>query len=160
MKKSIPLVDLVVFDADEKPALLVEIKAKKGASAAWARQMAQLIFEQAEGSQAAYFLLAMPDMFYLWPNPTETVPRGDAPFTAAPTALLRPFDRGHSSSLTDGMVNAFGLELMLSAWLNVLTDERSALLTTDEQRPFLEESGLLAAIQGGRVVSEVRATRW
>lgn len=148
---------MVIYGRDDQPQLLVEVKAKKGASASWIKEMAEIVLGYEMLKEARFFLLALPDQLCLWPDPTRTIPAGKPPRIAKPERFLRPFAHGNSVDAGALNVTGAGLELLVAAWLDVLIDRRSSVLTTDDQRTFLEESGLLSAIQGGRLVVSERS---
>lgn len=157
MRYLTPAVDMVVYDRRRCPQLLVKIKMKRQASPEWVRETAQLLWDDEEMPEAPFFLLAMPDQFCLWCNPAHTMRQALAPdYAADPATLLRPFAQGNPFNTGTLDLNAFGLELWTATWLDLLTNPRSSSVLQSDQRPFLEESGLLAAIQGGRLITEER----
>ncbi|MBI1879756.1 MAG: hypothetical protein HYR94_16295, partial [Chloroflexi bacterium] len=58
--------DIVVYDQTKNIQLTVEVKNKIGASAEWAAQMRRNLLTHAVVPNAPYFLLALPDISYLW----------------------------------------------------------------------------------------------
>ena len=64
-----------VIDPRGALALIAEAKAKVGASPTWAAQLRRNLMTHWGPAKSKYFLLAMPDKFYLWKGganlPTE-----------------------------------------------------------------------------------------
>jgi hypothetical protein len=58
--------DIVVYDQTKNIQLIVEVKNKLGASREWAAQMRRNLLTHAVVPNAPYFLLALPDLSYLW----------------------------------------------------------------------------------------------
>jgi hypothetical protein len=58
--------DVAVYSPDGKLQLVVEIKNRPGASAEWVAQMRRNLLVHAVIPPSPYFLLALPDFFYLW----------------------------------------------------------------------------------------------
>lgn len=144
--------DIAVYDKDGRLQLLVEAKGKRDASKNWAAKFRRNMYVHGQLPRVPYFLLALPDRFYLWKdteNPYEIV---DPQYSIDPASSLTPY-----FELASGPpLSATGseLELALSSWLDKLTSAYGeAVPASDEQ--WLRRSGLLEAVRGGRV--EVQA---
>ncbi len=150
--------DIAVHDADGQLQLVVEVKNRSGTSAEWAIQMRRNLLIHGLVSHSPYFLLALPDTFYLWkPHPQhdfETPP--DYRIDAVDAFALT--DYGTTQLLGD--IDQFGhdsLELLVASWLEYLT---WADIKQDNARPgpsWLFDSGLYQAIKNGTVTTEVTA---
>ena len=132
--------------------LLVEAKVKRGASEEWAARLRRNMYAHGELPRVPYFLVGLPDRFFLWgdvPNPTALV---GPDYVIDPTPLLGPyFNRAGTSG---EIVTEWGLELAMSAWLEKLVTGQTEATGTDDGE-WLRESGLLDAIHGGRVATQV-----
>src|SRR5712692_4477588 len=82
--------DFVVQSADNTTQLIVEVKTKVPASADWAARMRRNLFAHLALPHARFFLLALPERFYLWKDaPPEAVAPPDYEVDAR--QLLKPY---------------------------------------------------------------------
>jgi hypothetical protein len=148
--------DIVGYDRNGRPVLAVEAKAISGASPEWAARYRRNLLAQGWLPRTPYFLIALPDMFYLWDNKDGTPePAG---FASKPTYAIdvRPWIDRYLRA-----VNLSGDQIVSSTWdllLNqVLTDLTFGDVTFEDQTvpAELARSGLLDALNGGKLVSEV-----
>ena len=140
--------DILVLSADDRVRLAVEVSAHPGASSEWAARFRRNLVDHSILPEAEYFLLALPDTFYLWRN--ARAPGEAGPEYQVPAAdVLGPF----GVSTLDGE----GLEMAVNAWLHVLT---RADLDRDEvarSHGWLVDSGLYDRIRGGHVELQAAA---
>lgn len=144
--------DIAIYGQDGQPKLLVEVKNKRGTSPQWAARLRRNMYAHGRLPHVPYFLLALPDRFYLWRNVAETYEPVEPQYSADAQPLLRPyFER---SGVSSDNVTENGLELAISTWLEKLARgyDRPVIPEAEE---WLRTSGLLDAIKGGRV--EVQA---
>ena len=144
--------DIVVYGREGQPQVLVEAKTRKGTSKQWVAKLRRNMYAHGNLVAAPYFLLALPDRFYLWrniPNPASTMPPD---FTIDALPVLEPFFERAGISIDDASEHS--LELALSSWLETLT-KAPADNQQEKSSEWLAESGLAQAILGGRV--EVQA---
>lgn len=82
--------DFIVRSPDDRVVLVVEAKRRTNASREWAAQMRRNLSAYGVVRDAPYFLLALPDKFFLWKHPPalQAVPP-DYEFDARPA--LRPY---------------------------------------------------------------------
>jgi len=143
--------DIAIYGRDGLLKLLVEAKSKRGASQEWAARLRRNMYAHGQLPRAPYFLLALPDRFFLWQDVADPHVPVEPSYTIDSSSLLESyFERAGTSSQT---VTEKGLELAISAWLEKLTSSYSQ--PVHQQEHWLRSSGLLDAIQGGRV--EVQA---
>lgn len=144
--------DIAIYGRDGNLKLLVEAKSKRDMSREWAARLRRNMYAHGQLPRVPYFLLALPDLFYLWVDIEDPQALVEPQYSADPTPVLRPyFDRAHTSSQT---VTGAGLELAVSAWLKKLAKSPDQPPTLYNEQ-WLRQSGLLEAIRGGSV--EVQA---
>ena len=146
------LADLVAYNRSGEPILIVEVKKKIGVPADWAARFRRNILAHGVFPDVRYFLLAMPDRFYLWKDV------GSHPEIIPPTFSVdaKPLLQAYFDEvgIEPGLVSGQGFELMVAAWLrNQLLSESYPV---NNEWKWLEESGLLEAIRDGKVEHEVR----
>jgi hypothetical protein len=84
-------VDLAVFSANGHLQLVAEVKNRVDAAPDWAARMRLNLVEYSDMPEAPFFLLALPDHFYLWhdvmPRNTLAYPQYDL----NPAPILAPY---------------------------------------------------------------------
>jgi hypothetical protein len=140
--------DFSVFDRTGEVKLVVEAKSRVGVSQQWAAQMRRNLLAHGMIPKAKYFLLALPDRFYLWQGEEDPLS------TALPTdeidasKLLAPYLA--PAGLAPDAVSEGSLELVVGAWLwDFLRLEELPAELRDEH-PRLAE--LHDELRGGHVV--------
>ena len=139
--------DIVVFDKFGQIALLVEVKNKREKSEDWAIQLHRNIYAHDDMPMMPYFLLAMPDKFYLWKNAASEKPD----FTISPQVFLQQF------YITTGIPenhSEIGFSFVISFWLNKITTGELSEKTIDSKYKWLITSGFLEKLNGGHITSE------
>ena len=147
-----PRWDLEVYDRHEQRVLIVEVKNKRDTTPEWAAQLRSNIFAHGVYPNARFFLLAFPDRFYLWTD-SRTEPKDREPdYTIDARPLLQPyFDH---AGVNANHISDYSLELIIMLWLGEIMHSDTALAEA-ESAQWLVESGLYAAISGGRFEREV-----
>lgn len=146
------IADIVVYAPDSSPQLVVEVKNRSGASADWAARMLRNLLVHGMILDAPYYMLALPDVFYLWKNVARE--GGEPDFEIDATEALASYV--DEQSFSPDAISEYGLELLVSSWLTDLVEPKSR----EEISPrlfWLFDSGLYDAIKGGRVATEVAA---
>lgn len=140
-------IDIAVYQG-EQLQLVVEVKGKSGATREWAARMRRNLVAHLDIPNSPYFLLALPDHFYLWcsdPSPSAVVPPD---YDIDPAPLLAPYVDNDRPA--PRVISEYGLTLAVSSWLTDLAatqDADKAGLT----QAWLFDSGLYRAITGGVV---------
>lgn len=151
MKNATGYADLAVYGADGSLQLLVKVKTKTAASAAWVTHAVRHGFAGGELPAVPYFMLALPDKLYLWKGASQAavwaVEQPD--FVFETTVLLRPLRTDITT--WHAPFSGQGLEILLAAWFDTVTDPRNPLLGQYPPYLKLQESGLLDAIRNGTV---------
>ena len=144
--------DIAVYDSDGQLQLVVEIKNRPGASAEWATRLRHNLLVHSFIPRAPYFLLALPDYFYLWTDAMSASNLAKPNYKIKATQILAPYLNQLPWSLND--LSRYSFEMIMTSWLEriVHTD-----LQIDEAGPNLQwlfDSGLYEAISHGSVAIE------
>lgn len=144
--------DIAVYSPDNRLQLVVEVKNKKGATPEWAANMRRNLFVHSVVPYSPYFLLALPDHFYLWKNSIASADIRPPDYRANSKLVLKPYI--NSSSIYLDSISEYGLELMVYSWLNKLVNANLTRETARSDETWLFDSGLYDAIKYGRVKTE------
>jgi hypothetical protein len=140
--------DLTVYNRDDQPTLLVEVTKKLGASREWAAQLRRNLYAHGTLPRAKFFLLAMPDRFYLWKQNGADLELKEPVYAIDSRPILNPyFER---AGVTANKIDGQSLELIIGSWLAeiIYADKRPE--DFDDSQKWLIESGLYEAVAGGR----------
>ena len=147
--------DVAVYGSDGRLQLVVEIKARPGASAEWVMHLRRNLLSHAAIPLAPYFLLALPDFFYLWTDAASADQEAKPDYQIEASALLAPYLGPTVPPLDE--LSGYGLELIVASWLEdmVYADLRREAAGPNLQ--WLFDSGLYKAIVRGSVAIEATA---
>jgi hypothetical protein len=145
-------VDIAVRSADGRLQLVIEVKNRAGADAAWAAEMRRNLAMHSAGAEAPFFLLALPDHFYLWHNVSPPQDFVLPEYDADPAPLLAPYV-GEGLQALVGLSGA-GLQLAVSAWISGLVSFGLDQDLMPVHYQWLLDSGLYDAIKGGTALVE------
>ena len=137
--------DIVVYDRRGQLQLAVETKSIVGTSVEWATELKQIVFDNDEFGEVPYFLLALPDRFYLWIEPGASADSHAPDYVADADSVLRPyFER---SGLNPANIGHSTFDLIVGSWLSdvSLFEERAGAFPE-----WLTNSQLAQVIVGGR----------
>ena len=144
--------DIAVYSPDNRLQLVVEVKSKLGATAAWAANMRRNLFAHSVVPYSPYFLLALPDYFYLWKNPISAIDIKPPDYEANSKRILEPYL--HNSSHHLDTMSEYSFELIINSWLNKLVNANLTRETAGPHEAWLFDSGLYDAINHGYVKTE------
>ena len=144
--------DIAVYSPDSKLQLVVEVKNKKGATPEWAANMRRNLFAHSVVPYSPYFLLALPDNFYLWRNTISPIEMGPPDYEANSKPILEPYL--HNSPNYLDTMSEYGLELIINSWLNKLVNANLTRETASPHEAWLFDSGLYDVIKHGYVKTE------
>ena len=144
--------DLVAFGPQGDPALVVEVKSIREADAAWAAKMRRNLAVHGGLSPARFFLLALPDRFYLWKDNVDSTDEVAPAYAIDPSELLRPYFE--KACLSPETVSSEAFELLVANWLDNLL-EQEPTDASQKAGQWVSESGLLDQLKGGRIEYEV-----
>ena len=144
--------DMAIYDKIGQLILVVEVKNKLDTSSSWAAKMRRNMLAHGLMPNARFFLLALPDRFYLWKDD------GIAPEIVSPTYEIdpRPFLRSYYNGTEIPIISLTGesFELIVSSWLSKLL-QSDALPPELQKQDWLIESGLYEAIKLGHLAAQV-----
>jgi hypothetical protein len=144
--------DIAVYDPDYNLQLVVEIKNSPAADNQWAIQMrGNLLFKYEMTPNAPYFLLVLPDHFYLWKNSKEAGEDAPPDYVINATAALTYF-QPLPRPLTK--IGREGLEMVMNEWLRTLVTSELQCAEVGQPLAWLFDSGLYNTIKQGVVKVE------
>lgn len=140
--------DILVFDRNGQVAVIIEAKNKLNTTKEWAAKMRRNMFSHDLLPAAPYFLLALPDVFYIWKETTGFYGIVDPMLIINPKPFLQPFF--DIIGVTPKDISGQRFELIISTWLNnVLTSTKDELLQSNQE--WVIEAGVYEKISGGYI---------
>ncbi len=126
--------DIAAYDNEGKLALVVEVKNKVGTDSEWAARMRRNILTHGLLPSVRFFLLALPDRFYLWKD--KLLQHIEKPsYEINPAPFLKSYLE--KVSVNPENLSNEGFQLLIISWLKLLqTRELSETLRQDSQRLF------------------------
>ena len=147
--------DILAYDRDGQLALIAEVKSKRGTSSDWAAKMRRNMFAHGLMPNAPYFLLALPDAFYLWKNNGRAADVIEPTQSVDPDPFLRPYYKKSGLISTDLTGRSF--ELIVASWLNQVVQAKSPHELENTSQDWLINSGLFERLVGGHLELEAAA---
>jgi len=147
--------DVTAYGAAGGLLLAVEVKCRRGSNAAWAAEVRRNLLVHRFFPPTPYFLLALPDRFYLWTHEAGSDPDAPPSYEVDPTELLSPYFEAAGVKLED--ISAPAFQFIVSSLLHELAEGRQPNGRPAPRDPWLTDSGLLDALRGGRVTYEAVA---
>jgi hypothetical protein len=142
--------DITAFDRNGQTVLMVEAKAVTGTSREWASVYRRNLAANGFLPKVPFFLIATPDHFYLWKNAPEAGVVIEPDYDINPAECLDPYyTRSH---IEPESVQPEAFELIIAAWLADVQRETAVNGAPKPGHRWMADSGLLAALRGGRVV--------
>lgn len=152
--------DIAVYSPDGDLRLAVEVKARPGASRLWAASTLRNLMVHGALPEVPYFMLALPDRFYLWKHPRFAAngDRDPKPGDAEPEHEIdaaRALSHYLESVMTPlHEMSEQGLELLVASWLSELMNTELSKESAPPDLRWLFDSGLYEAIKKGSVATE------
>jgi hypothetical protein len=147
--------DLSVDNRDGQLALVVEIKRKTNVSPEWAAKLRRNILAHGTFPKAPYFLMVFPDKFYLWSSAEAYQDQSEPTYTIDASPILQPyFERAGTAA---DQISGASLELIVTSWLGEIIHSDQLPENIDASQQWLIESGLYAALVGGKLEHEAAA---
>ncbi|WP_420455285.1 hypothetical protein [Rubrivirga sp.] len=140
--------DFTVYGSDGRTVLLVEVKGRTGADSRWASELRRNMLGHGVLPASDYFLVALPDRFFLWRGNGDALREPDVVVSADP--LLASY--AQDDHIIPATWDEWGMELVVLSWLNDLTSGHVRPFT--EQTEWIQTTGLLDAVRGGWVEAE------
>jgi hypothetical protein len=147
--------DVAVYSPDGNLQLVVEIKNRPSASAEWVTHMRRNLLVHAVIPPSPYFLLVLPDFFYLWKDAMSVHELAPPAYQMKAAEVLAPYLDLSTQSLTD--LSEYSLELLVTSWLEDLVGTELRRDTVGPHLQWLFDSGLYEAIRHGSVMVEATA---
>lgn len=147
--------DLSVDNCNGQLTLVVEVKSKTNVSPEWAAKLRRNILAHGTFPKAPYFLMVFPDKFYLWSNAEAYQDQSEPTYTIDVSSILQPyFERAGVSA---DQISGASLELIIASWLGEIIHSNQLPENVDASQQWLIESGLYAALVGGKLEHEAAA---
>lgn len=158
--------DVAVLDGQGKPVLAVEAKSRFDATSdLWAAGTLRNLFAHGSVPDVPYFLLALPDAFYLWKDPKRKAEKAfldDRPEDLHPDHsvpawdLVSPYLGG--SPTPPHEVGTYAMRMIVEAFVaDVLNAHDLTRETAPENWYWLFDSGLYRATRGGSLAGALPA---
>ncbi|MCX6044566.1 MAG: hypothetical protein NT075_05590 [Chloroflexi bacterium] len=146
--------DLAAYNRNDQLTLVVEVKKKQDASPTWVAQLRRNLLIYDTFPNTPFFLLALPDRFYLWKNNNGKQSEASVPdYVIDAEPVFKPYLE--QTGINIDQISSQSLELILTSWLNDLIHKRPDELDNSEH--WLIDSGLYDALAGGRLAYEIMA---
>ncbi|NJL59361.1 MAG: hypothetical protein HC887_06665 [Desulfobacteraceae bacterium] len=143
--------DMIAYDKNGQLVMIVEVKNISGKSKEWAAKLRRNIYAHGVLPATPYFMIAMPDYFYLWKNAGNKPEIIEPTYQTDSSVFLKPwYDR---SGVSPASMSELGFEFLLSSWLyEIMYGDIDDILRKNGH--WLAESGLLEAVREGRLLTE------
>lgn len=139
--------DLSVYNRDSQLVLVVEIKNKLNASSEWAARLRRNILAHGIFPKAPYFLMVLPDRFYLWADNDAQLDQNEPTYTTDARPVLQPYLE--QTGTTAEQISGQSLELIVVSWLGEIIHSEKSPSEMDGSQRWVVESGLYDAVAGG-----------
>ena len=144
-----PTWDLMAYDRNGQLVLSVDIRKSPTASPEWAAELRKNILAHGVYPITPYFLVALPNKFFLWKNGDAADLESKPTYTVDAAPLLTPYAEKIGRTLSE--LNGIGLEGVVAAWLrDLIYFGKKPAIDTDTMY-WLIQSGLYETIAGGRL---------
>lgn len=147
--------DISVDDRKGQLVLTVQVKRKFNTSPEWAAQFRSNILAHGIFPKTPYFLMVFPDKFYLWTNVDAEQDQSQPTYAIDGASVLQPYLQRAGISIDQ--IGDDGIKLILTSWLGEIIYSRELPESIKATQPWLLESGLYAAIAGGKFEPEAAA---
>jgi hypothetical protein len=141
--------DIIVYSPENKPALIVQIKAIKEGMPDELERTRRALMDAYKSSVAAHYLVVQRNGLFLWE-------KGAVAGTPAKHASLKSVLREYAASISDpeASLRRDGLEIIVRSWLDDLAIGIRSPKSNVEADQLLVSSGIYKEIRDGRVESE------
>ncbi|MDB5246972.1 MAG: hypothetical protein JWQ40_1366 [Segetibacter sp.] len=138
--------DILVYNRNRQPVVIIEAKSKFNTTKEWAGQMRRNMLAHNLLPSAPYFILALPDVFYFWEVKSFSFDTVNPTLQIDPKPFLEPLANIINVSLD--RISGQRFELIIATWLNnVLASTEEDLLRNNQT--WIVETGLFEKIAGG-----------
>jgi hypothetical protein len=147
--------DLAVDNRNGQLVLVVEIKRKTNISPEWATKLRRNILAHGTFPKAPYFLMVFPDKFYLWTDVGAFQEQSEPTYMIDASPILEPYFK--RAGVTADQISRQSLELIVASWLGEIIHSEKPPEDIDDSQRWLMDSGLYAALVGGKFEHEAAA---
>lgn len=144
-----PSWDLMAYDKNGQLVLSVDIRKSPTASPEWAAELRKNILSHGVYPITPYFLVALPEKFFLWKNGDAADPASKPTYTVDATPIIEPYLKETNYTAKEVYGNTF--KFILFAWLSSLIYHDTPREEIQAKARWLVESGLYDAIDGGHL---------
>lgn len=148
------IVDVAVYNKSNELQLFVEIKIQRKTSPEWATKLMRNRCIHEFLPNVPFFLLTLPDVFYLWKNLEFKLDVDINNYLPNYQINPQPFLQSYFPELTSINSEA-AFSLVILTWLNHLINNSVNIENLILEEQWLIESGLLNAIQDGRIEDQM-----
>ncbi|MDJ0677939.1 MAG: hypothetical protein QNJ36_21570 [Calothrix sp. MO_167.B42] len=146
--------DLLVYNRDNQLILVVEVKRKTNVSTEWVAKFRRNLLAHGIFPQAPYFMIALLDKFYLW----TTNAGADFELLSEPNYIIdaRPILKPYfeKAGIKAEKISEKSLEIIIISWLGEIMYSEKLPENMDNFQGWLIDSGLYAALAGGKFQHE------
>jgi hypothetical protein len=142
-----PTWDLMAYDKNGQLVLSVDIRKSPTASPEWAAELRKNILAHGIYPVTPYFLVALPDKFFLWKNGDAADPASKPTYVIDAVPIVESYLKGSNYTAND--IDRSTFELILAAWLDGLVYHDRSREDIKAEARWLLESGLYDALDGG-----------
>lgn len=147
--------DLSVYDKNNQLVLAVEVTRRRGVPTDWAAQYRRNLFAHGTYPHTQYFLLAMPDKFFLWHGGNNSFAKTKPDYIIDAQYLLKSYLTETNLKLEE--ISEQSLALIVSIWLSDLIHATFDVPPNEDAKNLLIDSGLASAVKNGRYAFEEAA---
>lgn len=147
--------DIAVYGKNDSLQLLVEVKSKREKSREWGAKYRRNMYAHGLFPEAPFFLLALPEDFYLWKLTDSNQLKTDLiepTFVIDAGPILSQFYNGKE---LDKPLSSSSLEIIITSWLRELMFADKSNYQSEFYNDWLIDSGLFDAIHRGYIKTEV-----
>jgi hypothetical protein len=139
--------DLLVNNYQGELILGVQLKTKMNTSSDWAVKFRHNILTDSLAQKIPFFLMAFPDLFYLWTEPEIYSNQSKPTYIIDAIPILKPyFER---AGIMPEKIRGDSFELLVASWISDMINSEQLPEEFNESQRWLIESGLYVAISGG-----------
>lgn len=142
--------DLSVDNRYGELILAVEVKQKTDVSPEWATQFRRNILAHGTLPKTPYFLMVFPNDFFLWNGNNAYIENSQPNYVIDARLVLKHYFE--KTNINPNTISSVGLEIIIVSWLGEIIYSEKSPKNLDSSQQWLLQSGLYAALFGGKVV--------
>ena len=146
--------DLSFDNPNGQLTLVVEVKNKTNVSPEWVAKLRRNMLVHGTLPKAPYFLIVFPDQIYLWID-ENYLEWSEPAYIVDARSIFQPYFE--QAGVTASQISEQSLELIVAAWLEEIIYLPKPPKNIDDSQCWLVDSGLYAALTGGKCEHEAVA---